>query len=201
MTLVAASAACGTAVDVPPDSTGAGAATASSSTTATGGMGGAGASTAVTGGGGTCGSTVADYGDCALPLGWVFDGSACVAKSGCGCEPDCEAFHEDVLGCIDLCPGVCDASAFLGAGLVGDGWGEGEYCDELYACMDPSDAALVGDLVGASLTCSVGGSCPQGEERCVLTQGVNVSAELMADLCRATRVASLSSWRCVVLGP
>ena len=56
------------------------------------------------------------YGDCDGDLGFAFDGTSCVAVTGCDCEPDCGAFFADLRSCQDAChlpigPGVGEVCA------------------------------------------------------------------------------------------
>ena len=43
------------------------------------------------------------YGQCEMIVGVAFDGEDCVWVSGCGCEPDCEYFFDDMESCREAC--------------------------------------------------------------------------------------------------
>lgn len=154
------------------------------------------------GGHGPCLAATADYGDCDMSLGWAFDGEDCLPFSGCGCEPDCAAFSPDLDSCIAGCAGFCDESAFLGAGIADDGWGQDDYCDEIYTCVK-SDVVPILEALFATIDCSgaAGSGCAAGEVRCVMGSHVTVSGSLFAELCSATLVEDVRDLLCMVLGP
>lgn len=197
-------AACGSSVDVPPGGSGGAVATSTTTGPGGGGSGGAGTATTVTigtGGAGICGGTVGDYGDCQLPLGWIYDGGHCVPVSGCGCEPDCDAFSDDASGCVAGCAGTCDTTVFLGAGIASDDWGVGDGCDELHACLEPGSAQLIESVLSEPLTCTDQSWCEAGEQSCRIPITTIITPELYDELCGAALLEGLVSWRCVVYGP
>lgn len=67
--------------------------------------------------------TDGDYGVCARFLGYAFNGRDCVGMSGCGCEPDCDAFFETRHACRAACDlggqegSVCQADTDCAADL------------------------------------------------------------------------------------
>jgi hypothetical protein len=164
------------------------------------GQGGSGGAPNGSGGGPACAAALADYGDCDLALGWAFDGENCVPMSGCGCEPDCAAFTTDFAGCLGACDGFCDTSAFVGAGIADDGWGEGDFCDGISACVKSDVVPLVEQVVTAT-DCSPDASCGANASRCVLGFAGEVQPDLFEELCAATLIEDLDAIECLILGP
>ncbi len=84
-----------------------------------------------------------DFGDCATPLGWIFDGDGCVALDGCDCGPHCNAIFASASECGNSCAaaGECRSDLFIGKGLArGAPFGVGTGCDEVDICGGPSVA-------------------------------------------------------------
>jgi len=153
------------------------------------------------GGGGTaplvCGEASGDYGVCATELGWAFDGDDCAARTGCDCAPDCDVFHASLDDCIAACDAYCDDAAFVGGGIASDGWGEGDFCDSVTACV-PSEAMSTAQGLFADITCEGGAGCPNF---CTLYDGGTITAEQLDALCSATLIEGLGDVTCLVLGP
>lgn len=153
------------------------------------------------GGAGPCLAATGDYGDCAMALGWAFDGADCVTMGGCGCDPDCAAFSQDLESCVAGCAGFCDEAAFLGSGIAADGWGEGDFCDGIHTCVEADVEPLLAAVL-TSVDCSGGtGGCPVGQVRCTLAFAGTVSASQAAELCSATLIEGLDAIYCDVIGP
>ena len=197
--------ACGSDVQSPGGGGGHGATTTSQGGSSQGGssQGGSsqgGSSQGGAGGVGSCLAATGDYGDCDMALGVAFDGADCVSMSGCDCAPDCAAFSSDVASCIAGCAGFCDETAFLGAGIAADGWGEGDFCDGIYTCVKADVEPLLSEIL-TSVDCSGGvGGCPAGTVRCDLSFAGTVSADQAAELCAATMIEDVDALYCEVFG-
>lgn len=147
-----------------------------------------------------CAAADGDYGDCDLALGWAFDGEDCVSMSGCGCDPDCDAFAQDFASCAAACAGHCDSAAFVGEGIAADGWGAGDFCDSISTCVKADVIPLLEEVVTA-VDCTSNGPCGGNDgQRCTFGSG-EVTDELMDELCAATLIEDVDEIACFVIGP
>lgn len=196
-------AACGSDVTRPSSGAGGSGASGGAGTAGSGAVGGSADGGGGAGGGGgqgTCDVADGDYGDCDLALGWAFDGEDCLAMSGCDCAPDCAAFSSDLASCVAACDGYCDEDAFVGEGIAANGWGEGDFCDEIFLCLKSDTATAVGAYL-PGLDCSGGTICGNGQIRCTYAMGVTVSAAQLDQLCAATLIEDVDEIFCGVVGP
>ncbi|MEZ4380030.1 MAG: hypothetical protein R3A79_01690 [Nannocystaceae bacterium] len=159
------------------------------------------AGTTTTGGGEVCEDlSGVDFGACATPLGWAFDGEACVLISGCGCDEGCDAIFADAAACAATCAaaGECRDELFQGAGIFEGPFGVGDFCDEIDVCGESSGA--LPELLGA--TCDDRGGYPcDGASRCAVDSPRAVTPAQYADLCAASLLPDVSLIACVVWGP
>ena len=176
--------------------------TSTTSTTSTGG----GETTSSTGGATTGGAgefcedlSGVDFGDCATPLGWAFDGEACVLISGCGCDEGCGAIFDDPAACATSCAaaGECNEELFQGAGIFKGPYGVGDFCDQIDVCGDQSES--LPELLGAS--CEGEGYPCEGTSKCTLYWMGELTEEQYADLCAASLLPDVSLIACVIWGP
>lgn len=175
---------------------------ATSGTTSSGSSS-AGASTGDTGGVGACEPALGDYGDCATPLGFAFDGAECTARSGCDCAPDCDKFFAEASACALTCAaaGHCNADRIQAAGIAMKPVQQGSFCDELDVCLaEPALHATFEQIFGM-LTCeNAGFPCEQGQICHGLWQG-ELGPDAWLRACAASLVEGGGLLHCVVFGP
>ncbi len=139
------------------------------------------------------------FGDCTTYVGVAFDGTSCVGVSGCGCEPDCDAFFDTAEACEAACGNLVNCpcadgsttvttpeevisspDAFIGnqvwlTGTVVAGRGVDMVCDqvecsELYPCCQPCGAAAkIDGMITLSGPNGVGGYTECNGNNCELT--------------------------------
>ncbi|HLT39878.1 MAG TPA: hypothetical protein VK034_26540 [Enhygromyxa sp.] len=94
---------------------------------------------------------------------------------------------------------VCDSADFLGAGIADDQWGLGDFCDEIYVCVNNLDYDELVELLGIpDEDCMSDLGCGDGQ-RCVLSWSTIVDEQVMTDACAALTIVD-SVW-CAVWGP
>lgn len=140
-----------------------------------------------------------DFGDCATPLGWAFDGEGCVVVSGCGCDEGCDAIFDDPAACATSCAaaGECNEELFQGAGIFEGPYGVGDFCDQIDVCGDETES--LPELLGA--TCEGGGYPCEGASRCTAYWMGELTEAQYADLCAASLLPDVSLIACVIWGP
>jgi len=143
-----------------------------------------------------------DFGDCATPLGWIFDGEACVPLSGCDCGANCDAVFLEPSECADACAaiGECRKDLLLGKGIIEGPYGLGDFCDSFSICGDTSMS--VPDLL-PSAQCIEDGNYPcNGELSCsVDSTEPMLTEDQLEKLCAASLLPGVNLVACVVLGP
>lgn len=206
-----------------PTSGGSGTATASTSTTAatttgpsttttTGettaaastGVSATSSSTGDTGGPSVCEAAEGDYGDCATPLGWAFDGTECAMVSGCDCAPDCDRFFADAAACALACAaaGHCNADRLHGAALAMDPVQQGQLCDEVDVCVPDDSYKSIYEQIFGMLTCEGQGfPCEGNAPGCTGLWQNMLGPEEWLKTCAATLVQGGGDVFCVVFGP
>jgi hypothetical protein len=140
-----------------------------------------------------------DFGDCATPLGWAFDGEGCVVVSGCGCDEGCDAIFDDPAACATSCAaaGECNEELFQGAGIFEGPYGVGDFCDQIDVCGDETES--LPELLGAS--CEREGYPCEGTSKCTAYWMGELSEAQYADLCAASLLPDVSLIACVIWGP
>lgn len=94
---------------------------------------------------------------------------------------------------------VCDPAGFVGGGIAEDGWGVGDFCDEIYLCVSNVDYEALVDLVEIpERNCVSDLLCGDGQ-RCTLSYGAVVDQQLYDRVCSALTIVD-TVW-CVVEGP
>jgi hypothetical protein len=143
-----------------------------------------------------------DYGDCATPIGWGYNGSECVSFSGCSCAPNCGQFFKDAFSCASTCgaAGKCDTTAMHALYLAEDPFKEGNHCDGVYLCAPDSDKPALASLFPDMKCDGQPGSCPTGGTCDVYYNGA-VTAEKWDALCVASLLPEVDDITCVVYGP
>ena len=91
----------------------------------------------------------------------------------------------------------CDPSAFVGAGIASDEWGEGDFCDEVFVCAPSGSEEPLGALF-PGVMCMPGGTCGDGMDHCTLSDGGTITAEEYESLCDALHVDGVTSIVCIV---
>lgn len=146
---------------------------------------------------GACKAVKGEYGPCDAILGYTFDGSKCVATSGCNCEPDCDAFHPTPVACATACAaaGECREEVVKGGGIGPDEVGPGSLCDEVNACVNlPELKELF-----PGLTCEP--AIPCGADACHLLFQNVLTPEQWTQICAASLLPGVDELYCVVFGP
>jgi Cys-rich repeat protein len=95
------------------------------------------------------------HGMCEMFMGYIFDGTACVGESGCGCGAECAFFFKTLADCEAACPVkplTCNTDDECGIGqycqvLCGNGWCSGQ-------CSAVPSGTCVKDA-----DCGAGGTC------------------------------------------
>ncbi|HEY8376215.1 MAG TPA: hypothetical protein VIK91_06985 [Nannocystis sp.] len=143
-----------------------------------------------------------DYGNCAPPLGWAFDGVECTPRHGCDCAPDCDKFFPDAATCALTCAaaGHCNEDRVVAGGIAEDPIVPGQFCDGIYLCPggDLQLAEILEQIFGM-LTCDLGNyPCEVGSTCAGLWQGPLGDDEWLK-VCAGSLVTD-KLW-CVLFGP
>jgi hypothetical protein len=156
-----------------------------------------------TGGPVGCEPATADYGDCATPLGWAFDGTECRPVSGCDCAPDCDKFFQNPAECALTCAaaGHCNEDRLDGAALAQEPVMQGHLCDEIDVCPDSPDLKTIFEEIFGMLICEGGGFPCQGGEKCTGIFQNMLGPEEWLKTCAASLVQGSGDVICVVFGP
>jgi hypothetical protein len=183
--------------------------TSASTTAVTGESTGASASgstgtTGDTGGPLVCEPATGDYGDCATPLGWAFDGAECRPVSGCDCGPDCDKFFPGPAECALTCAaaGHCNEDRLEGAGLAGDPVMQGDLCDEIDVCPESPDLKAIFEEIFGMLSCEGRGfPCEGNVQSCTGIFQNMLGPEDWLKTCAASLIQGSGTVFCVVFGP
>lgn len=123
------------------------------------------------------------HGDCKMIVGWLFNGTGCVAEGGCTCEPDCAFMYPTLEECEAACgsPVGCNTNAdcrlgetcVAGTCVLAEGLcyadsdcPAGTVCQGSFQCP-PGTYCLVaagpGKCVPSTSGCQSDGECPVGQ--------------------------------------
>lgn len=155
-----------------------------------------------TGGPVVCAPATGDYGDCATPLGWAYDGTECRPVSGCDCAPDCDKFFAAPAECALTCAaaGHCNEDRLEAEALAQDPVMQGNLCDEIAVCPDSPDLKAIFEEIFGVLSCEGGGFCDNGEKCTGIFQNM-LGPDDWLKTCAATLVQGSGDVLCVVYGP
>lgn len=161
-------------------------------------------STGDTGGPTACAVAGGDYGPCASELGWVYDGTECVLRSGCDCAPDCDKFFPDAAACALGCAaaGRCNEDRIAAAGLAKDPVGPGDLCDEIDVCPESRFEEQLFAQIFGMLSCEPqpGFPCESGKTCHGLFQNM-LGPDEWQKTCAASLLQGGGPVFCVVWGP
>ncbi|MBZ5712552.1 hypothetical protein [Nannocystis pusilla] len=151
-----------------------------------------------------CLPALGDYGVCATPLGWAFDGVECTMRSGCDCAPDCDNFFPTAVACATGCAAAdrCNPDRFDAAGIAEPPVVQGAFCDGVYMC--PADDLLKDayQQIFGMLTCEPGGfPCSENGEHCAGLFAGTLGPDEWAKLCAASLLPASGPFFCTVFGP
>lgn len=148
-----------------------------------------------------CADVGGDYGDCALPLGWGFDGTGCKLFNGCDCQPNCGSFFPSETSCATTCAaaGHCDTMALKPLYLAKDPVEQGDHCDGVDICTPEASLSSIQEIF-PSITCDPG-NCEGASHSCNAYYHGPLTAEKWEKLCAASLLPGIENIFCVIYGP
>jgi hypothetical protein len=92
----------------------------------------------------------------------------------------------------------CADDNYVGVALAEDGWGIGDFCDEIWVCADEDQVEQILAAVPNSV-CTPGEGCP--DMHCTISYQTMVDGEVYDNLCDALLLEGIDDAYCIVLGP